>query len=131
MSLLIALVPLLFLILLPSLLLKLASVVTRIRILWRYCFLYGGLVTVISIATKVAFTALNYTSPMIFALLSGGFLHLAIGTWYLYTFARSKDGARVEVGKAAITMLVFILILSLLLSGLLLLVTIARPSMPH
>jgi hypothetical protein len=120
-----------FFLALTEFLLKLASVATRIRILWKYCFLYGGLVTIISIATKVAFTAFNYTCPMILALLSGGFFHLAIGTWYVHVFARSKAGGRIQLGRAALAILVFVLILALLLGGLFLLVKIARYSMQH
>ena len=127
MSLIISIVPLLLLIVLPSLLLKVASVITRIRTLWRHCFLYGGLVTAISIASNVLFSAFKYTPSLTLALLCGGLLHLAIGSWYLRTLARSKDGGRIQVSRAVITMLAFILILSLLAGGLLLLTTIPRP----
>lgn len=121
MSFIIALVPLFILVLIVSVFLKSAALVTRISLFWRHCFAYGGLVVVIAIALNAVSIAFNYTPPQFIALLIAGLFHLALGTWYISKYGIIKDGSLVSAGRAVATVFIFLFFLSLFVGGLMLL----------
>jgi len=131
MSFAISLVPLFIFVLLESVLLKLATLLSRVRLFWNHCFRYGGLIALLSIGASSVIVASQHSPPLVHAMLIGAILHLALGTWYVATFGRNMDGERISVARAIVSMLIFLLLFSLIISGFMLLATILRSSTPY
>jgi hypothetical protein len=127
----ISIVPLFIFVLLESVLLKSAALVSRTVLFWRYCFRYGGLIAILSIGVHSIILFLKYAPPFVLALLIGAVIHLVLGTWYVASFGQSKDGNPASVARAIVTMLIFLLLLSLLFSGFMLWATVSTSSIPQ
>lgn len=112
-----ALISLLLLVLMPAVLLKLSTLLTRVMLLWRHCFGYAGIVTAISVVFAVTTATFQYSPHAAVSLLTGGVLHLGIGTWYVGKFGRSKNGAAATGFRSLLTMLVFVVLLGLLVGA--------------
>jgi hypothetical protein len=126
MQLVLAFVPLAMLVLLPSAALKLAAVISRIRIRWLHCFVFGGAVALASIMGQAA-TVYLWQPPLWLAIIGGAAIYMTLGTWFVST--RGMDRAGKPAGRAGgmKVMLVYLSLLAALIIATLVIAFLARP----
>ena len=126
MQLLLAFVPLVMLVLLPSAALKLAAVISRIRLRWLHCFAFGCAVALASISGQAA-TLYLWQPPLWLAIIGGAAIYLTLGTWFVGTRGFDRTGQPAGRAGGMKVMLVYLLLLAAMIIAALAIASLVRP----
>jgi len=118
---LLGLIPIVLLVVAPSCLLKLAAVLTRTKVKWAHCFIFGTVVALLTIARRGIELATGRPLPLVLSALVAIALLVSFGSWYFSSRSERKDGQPAGRGGAVKLMLVYVI----LLVGLVVLATLA------
>ncbi len=113
------------LVLLPSATLKLAAVISRIRLRWLHCFAFGGAVALASIAGQAA-TVYLWQPPLWLAIIGGAAIYLTLGTWFVGTRGLDRTGKPAGRAGGMKVMLVYLLLFAAMIIAALTIAFLAR-----
>jgi hypothetical protein len=103
-----------FLIALPSLVLKLASVIVHTRVGWLHCFLFGSAAIVLSICIRTVSILSGLALSASFGVALGVCIYLSIGSWFLSCRGLDREGKPVGFFGGMKVICVFLGILTIL-----------------
>jgi len=113
MSILFAFLPLVVFVTIPSIIVKLAARLTRTKLSWQHCFVFGAIVALASVVGRVMSTVTVIALPMPVAILFGAVINVGLGVWYFNSRALDKEGRHLATKRRVKLMIVYLLLLGI------------------
>ncbi len=114
MQMLLAVVPLMTLVVLPSVFVKIAALLSRARLRWKHCFVFGSAIAFLVIGSRATSWLTGQALPVPLAVICGFTIQLALGSWYFSSRAEDKAGRPVGLRGGLRLMIVYLLLLTFL-----------------
>ena len=114
MRMLLAFVPLVTLVVLPSVFVKIAALLSRARLSWKHCFIFGSAVAFLAIGSRATSWLTGQALPVPLAIVFGSTIQLALGSWYFSSRGEDKAGKPVGLRGGLRLMIVYLLLLAFL-----------------
>lgn len=105
------------LVLLPSVFLKLAALLSWKKVRWKHCFVFGAAAAILSIAGRAISLSIGHSLPVWLAGIVSCCIYLSAGSWFLSSRGIDKEGRPLGFVGGMKVIIVFLALLALFSVG--------------